>query len=316
MIRRCALAVIEKQGKRVIGPSMSPIDAEEESFLRRHVDKLRATADSSNNARGRFRAGSFLEADIQRLLVADNAEFLAIADRHASALAAAMERTSNAKACVMALLVEDRAGSGAQVSLLKLDAEIEAAQLNQTEEGVHLKVYKDLLPKPGDIQKGFSWPDPREPRSSIIVLDIVVAGGSTKYFKDAFELDVSAKAAVTEAALVEELTAMPIDTVGIAIEVADAGGDAEEVVARIREVVPDFAPAAEELGADGALGGRIRPNFSSMATKTFEADGIELKVPLSALGQVVTRSVGGRYETTITTDFPLTPPDTNVEPPF
>jgi hypothetical protein len=76
MIHKCALAVIEKRGQGVVGPSLNPVDPEEESFLHRHVEKLRAAV-HTNHARGRFRSGSFLEVDIQNLLVATDADFLA-----------------------------------------------------------------------------------------------------------------------------------------------------------------------------------------------------------------------------------------------
>jgi hypothetical protein len=229
-----------------------------------------------------------------------------------------MERTGNAKACVMALLTEGPDSGPTQVSLLKLDAEIEAAQLTQTSGGVRLRILQGLLPRPGEMQKGFSWPDPRTPRSTIIVLDKIVAGSSTKYFKDAFELDVSPKAADTESALVEEIAGLPIDSITAAVAAADSGGDAEEVVDRIRQAVPDFAPTADELGSAGALGGRIRPHFSTLATKTFQADGFELKVPLASMNRVTTRREGTQYVTTIVTDYPLTDPvdDQDVVPPF
>lgn len=307
-IHRCALAVIERRGQSVNGPYMSPMDADEEDFLKRHVKKLRSSVDA-NHARGRFRAGSNLEAELQRLLVSDDKEFLEIAEKHASALAVAMEGTGNAKACVLALLVEGPIGGAQVASLLKLDAEIEAAQLDPTPAGVRLRILKELLPRPGDIQKGFSWPDPRAPKSEVIVLDKVVAGSSTKYFRDAFGLDVSPKAADTEAALIEEIATLPKGLVGPAVAAAENGGDAEDVVDRIRAVAPNFVPQSTALGSDGGLGGRIRPNFSGLAKRSFEANGIELKVPLDELDRVVTRADGPRYVTTIVTDTPLTEVD-------
>jgi hypothetical protein len=303
MIRKCALAIIAQRGLSVEGPALSPLEPAEEGFLHRHAEELRATIDTSH-ARGRFRAGSFLAADLNRLLVADEAEFLQIAERHASRLASEMEKTGNAKACVLALIVEENEAQDLEVSLLKLDAEIEAAEMRRSGAQLRLHVYQDLLPRPGEIQKGFSWPDPRD-RSDVIVLDKNASGSSTLYFRDAFELDVSPKALDTENALVEELAMLPAQDREAAVAAANAGGDAEEVVERIQEVVPAFIPSSVQLGGDGSLPGRIRPNFAATARRVFRADGIELKVPITALDRVESRRDGARWITTIITDVPL-----------
>jgi hypothetical protein len=316
VIRKCALAIIAKRGLSVEGPALSPLEPAEEGFLHRHIEELRATIDTSH-ARGRFRARSFLADDLNRLLVADDAEFLEIAERHASRLASEMEKTGNAKACVLALIVEENDARGLEVSLLKLDAEIEAAEMRRSGAQLRLHVYQDLLPRPGEIQKGFSWPDPRE-RSDVIVLDKNASGSSTLYFRDAFELDVSPKALDTENALVDELAALPPQAREAAVAAADAGGDAEEVVSRIREVVPDFSPTAAHLGGDGSLPGRIRPKFAATARRVFRADGIELKVPITALNRLESRREGARWITTIVTDVQLVDigDDDGVGPPF
>lgn len=316
MIQKCALAIIAKRGLSVEGPTLSSVDSEEEDFLRRHALELRATVGNSH-ARGRFRAGSFLQADLERLLVADDREFLQIAERHASRLAAEMEKTSNAKACVLALLVELADDQSLEVSLLKLDAEIEAAEMRRDAGQLRLHVYQDLLPRPGEIQKGFSWPDPRS-GSDVIVLDKNAAGSSTLYFRDAFEIDVSPKAVDTEAALVDAIASLPAPDRDSAVAAADPGGDAEEVVSRIRARVPGFAPTAAQLGGDGSLPGRIRPKFGVTAKRVFVADGIELKVPITALDRIESHREGDRWVTTITTDVRLidTGGDDSVDPPF
>jgi hypothetical protein len=305
LIHKCALAVVGRRGDGVIGPSLSPIDADEEDFLHRHVDRLRAVV-QQQDGRGRFRDHSFLAADLNHLLNAEDDDFLTIAGRMVSRLAAAMELTSNAKACVVAVLTEGPEAGAQTVSLLKLDAEVEAAEMKETPEGVRLHVYRDLLPRPGDIQKGFTWPDPR-PASSIVVLDQVSAGSAVRYFQDAFEIDVSPRAKDTEDALSREIAALPAASAARALRAVGDGGTAEEVTTRITAEVPEFSPTARELGASGAMGGRVRPAYRQTAKKPYDADGIELRVPLSMLNRVVTRREGPGYVTTIRTETPLTP---------
>ena len=307
MIFKCALAVIGQRGQGIVGPSMSPIERDEEDFLHRHVEQLTGLV-RGQDGRSRFRPASHLKNELPSLLKAEDQEFLAIAKGHAERLAAAMARTSNAKACVMALLTEGDESGASTVSLLKLDAEVEAAQMQSTDGGVRLRVFQDLLPRPGDIQKGFSWPDERE-NSEIVVLDKVVAGSATKYFQEAFEIDVSPTAKATEDALVSELEGLPVPVVGSILERISDGGPADSIVERIREVVPDFVPVARELGAGGAFPGRVRPAFSKTAVRRFSANGIDLRVPLTELHRVTTYREGPKYVTVIETETPLTPVD-------
>ncbi|MHB1491401.1 MAG: hypothetical protein ACYCTH_13050 [Cellulomonas sp.] len=85
------------------------------------------------------------------------------------------------------------------------------------------------------------------------------------------------------------------------------GGEADQVVERIRRVTPAFQAQAAALGTDGSMPGTIRPSFVRQAKRTFKADEIELRVPLDQLDKIETRQVGTQYVTTITTRTPLTP---------
>ncbi|MGZ1489490.1 hypothetical protein [Brevibacterium sediminis] len=305
MIEKCALAVITERGRSVIPPTWSDLDEEEEDFLVRHVERLRKASNAAET-RGRFRPDSTLERDFSDALTAHGDSFVEVAHRLVQQLASAMQGVNSAS-CVVAFVVETPSGGSERtVSLLKLDAEIEAAQLDRSGQGVRLRVFKDLLPRPGDIQKGLSWPDPRAPHSTLIVLDAVLQG-TAKYFQNAFRIDASPNARNTEMALVDEISELPPAQVAAAVAAVGDGGDAEEVVDRVRSVLPSFAVVAPELGAGGAMPGRVRPQFSALAKKSYEADGIEVKVPLSRVEQIRTRRVGTQYETVITTSTPLTP---------
>jgi len=307
MIEKCALAVITDRGRNVIPATWSDLDEDEEDFLVRHVERLRKTTNASET-RGRFRPDSTLEKDFAAALTADKVAFVAVAGRLVQQLADAMQGVNSAS-CVVALVVEESTKGGQRtVSLLKLDAEVEAAQLDRSGEGVRLRVFKDLLPRPGDIQKGLSWPDPRAPHSTLVVLDAIVEG-TAKYFQNAYRIDASPNARVTEKALVEELAELTPSRIVAAVAAIGDGGDAEAVIERIRGQVPRFEVSAPELGAGGAMPGVIRPQFATVVKKSYEADEIELKLPLARMAQVRTRRVGTGFQTVISTSTPMTPVD-------
>jgi hypothetical protein len=194
--------------------------------------------------------------------------------------------------------------------VLKLDAHVEAAKLerirNDAGEGIRLHVWKDLLPEPGHLQKGFSWPDPRDPESMVIFHD-TNQGDAALYFPNAFGLRVSSKATETEKALVDELNKQlgPIEAARAVALVDDTGGRADAVVARISEEFSSFEVNVRPLGAGGALPGAIRPGHLSLRPLVFEADGIVLKVPTGRMGSIETSVDGNDYVTTIRTSSPL-----------
>lgn len=303
-ITRCALAVITDRGQNYVPPTLSTLDRDEEDFIERHVDELRAQTDVGD-ARGRFRDGSHLLSDIQLAISGSDSDFVAAATRFVVQLADAMKGVNANSSCVVALVTQG-VGEAAVLTLLKLDAEIEAAQLEQTESGIRLHVFDDLLPRPGDIQKGFSWPDPRYPDSEIVLLDRVRMGSATKYFQRAFGMDASPKPKETEDALAKELALLPFADVESAMDAVGNGGPAERVVERIREAVPTFQPVAKELSTHEGLPGVIRPGFRNAKVR-YEADGFELVVPLSGSNRVRTVRDGLGYLTTIRTGVPLTP---------
>jgi hypothetical protein len=307
MIHVCSLAVITERGRKVVPPSVSALDVDEEDFLQRHVDALRGEARREESPRGRFRVGSGLLTDFELALMADATEFEEIATELVTSLAKAMRGAPKALDCVVALVTDgDKSGPG-HVSLLKLDAEIEAAQLEQVKDGIRLRVFRDLLPRPGQLQKGLSWPDPREPLSDVIIMDRN-AGHTAYYFQNAYGVDASPSAMDTERALVNAIAdGLPPEDAADALSLVGGGGPAEEVVSRIRERHPNFDPDAPELGAGGSMAGRIRSRGVTARKKEFRADGIDLRVPLDRLDRVSTAKTGDRFETRITTSTPLTP---------
>jgi hypothetical protein len=309
MIHLCALAVITERGRNVVPPTISPLATDEEDFLQRHVDELRSEAAKEQSPRGRFRQGSTLLQALGSVLDGSDTILETVATGLVESLAKEMLGVPNALDCVVAL-VTDRPTSGSgpeHVSLLKLDAEIEAAQLQQAQGGIRLRVFRDLLPRPGELQKGLSWPDPRAPESTIIIKDRN-PGRTALYFQNAFGIDASPAAVESERAFVNALAdSLPPSDAAEALNLVGMGGPADEVVARVRERYPNFQPDAPELGTGGALAGRIRPRNVKVQKIKFYADGIELAVPVDRLDRITTRQQNGQFETRIVTSTPLTP---------
>lgn len=103
--------------------------------------------------------------------------------------ARSLQTATNAQDCAFAAL---RAGSNTEhdehVTLLKLDAVVEAAQTTMLSGRVSLQVLKRLLPEPGKLQKALSWPDPRAV-SDVIMIDRNATGA--QYFENAYGVQVS-----------------------------------------------------------------------------------------------------------------------------
>jgi hypothetical protein len=312
VIHRCAIGVITGRGNNVILPTISELTDDEQDYLTRHDDELCNRHANDNTVFCTFRVGASSRVDLKLALQGSEDQFLDVANRMVESLAETMRATANAKDCVVALLTGGPAGVSApdHVTFLKLDARIEAARLKKAQagQGVRLEVFKDLLPAPGDMQKGFSWPDPRQPESELILHD-TNRGEAARYFGNAFQLNISSKALETETTLADELVEQlgPARARQAVALVNQAGGRGDEVVAKIKATYPDFTPSARPLGGGGALAGLIRPGHLDTKKKRFESDGIELRVPLGRLDAVNTRPDGDEFVTTIRTSTPLTP---------
>jgi hypothetical protein len=323
VITRCALGVITERGANVILPALSTLTDDEQDFLGRHVSYVRGLPTNDNTVYCVFRPGSATRAALDLALTGTDDQFLQIATEMVEALAAAMRASPKAKDnCVVALVTSTPAGgpSAEYVTFLKLDAKIEAAHLEQAEKGgIRLHVFRDLLPAPGDMQKGVSWPDPREPKSELILHD-TNSGEAARYFGNAFSLTISSKAIETERTLVTELVKQlgPARAVEAVALVDEQGGRADAVAATLQATYADFDATARPLGGGGGLAGEIRPHQLGSHKLSFSADGIELRVPVGRMGAVSTHVDGDRFVTTVRTSTPLTEPETDdaaVDPP-
>jgi hypothetical protein len=264
MINRCALGLIADRGATVIDPALNELSTPEQDFLSRHVDGLRSRQSDDGTVYCTFSPTSTTEADLSSCLQTSDSDFVAIAKKMANALAATTQASPKAATtCVVALLTSTEGDSSEPTvaTFLKLDARIEAARLKRVQAssgGIRLEVFKDLLPAPGDLQKGFSWPDPRHPASSLIFHD-TNQGDAALYFPNAFSLRVSSKAAETEKVMVAELVKQygPKRAGEVVATIDSEGGRADAVIARIPDSYGAFDPASRALGGGGALPGVI-----------------------------------------------------------
>jgi hypothetical protein len=214
---------------------------------------------------------------------------------------------SKAKDCVVAVVTSGPGKAADCVSLLKLDAEIEAAHLEKVRDKIRLRVFRDLLPRPGDLQKGISWPDPRVGVSDVIVKDRNI-GHAAYYFQNAFGVDASPNSLDTARALAEALADnLSPSEVKDALELVGDGGPAEQVIPRLRDRFPNIELGGDDTTGRGPLAGFVRSRTVRAQRKVFRADGIELRVPLDQLDRVYTVYRSGRYETRVDTSTPMTP---------
>ena len=297
-----ALAFVSAK-RPLVGPeALAELGTDDTSYLERHVDKLRAEAGAADSLRSRFKAGSNVEELLQQLRDKDDA-FVTAAAIIAQRVKDTMDASTNPSPGVLAVVRSSTDESTQAVSVLKLDAINEAALFELKPHQVRLSVLRDLLPAPGDLHKGVSWPDPR-PISDAIVLERNAS--AARYFFNACELDVSLHSNEAEKALQRVLVQVPREQrPAVAAEIAQLSGLVEEVAAAIKQRAPDVSVDLPELGSRGRLGGLVRPGKIAAGRTRFGADGIDVRVPHDLLGRVSIRPYGGGWRMTI--DFTTQP---------
>ncbi len=290
-IVRCALGVIQKKGVEVIDPRVQSFGPAEADYLARHVLKVRGTTDAS--ARSVFAEAAGTPMLLGSLLGEqdDDELFESTSKTLQDALADGMKTSTNAKDCVFAVVRAcDEPGDEGHVTLLKLDAVVEAAKMKLLKgHGVTFEVLKELLPEPGKLQKALSWPDPRS-TSEVIMLDTNVT--SAQYFENAYQVRVSPKSTEAEGELADIIHAhVPLENLPAAVAaVADLDGPMDAVLSTLAEEYPELEAPASAAAASPRPAGMIRPNKVAARPLIWRADGVEVKVPPELAGRVtVTR---------------------------
>jgi hypothetical protein len=300
---RSALGVIQKRGHQVVDPSVVAVGPNEADYLIRHVTKVRKEVEAGG--RSLFRSHAHTPDLLQVLLDAGTTDghYAATAKTLQDALVRTMKTTTTAKDCVLAAVcLEDDDGS-THVSLLKLDAVVEAAQMKRLkDQGVSFKVLQHLLPEPGKLQKALSWPDPRA-SSDVVMLDTNFA--SAQYFENAFEVRVSSRSTAAEDQLLYALhESVPPADLPRAIEAAaEKSGPLDSVLIELSEEFPILEAAATRAAQADRPVGMVRRNKVAARQVTWRATGLTAHTsPTVATTVDVTQLPSGRWSFTVETE--------------
>lgn len=299
-VDRCALGVIQKRGSMQIAPQMMALGPAESDYFAKHVEAVRRYDNGSPI--GAFSKVANTPTQLQTLRTTQkDYVFVNAATNLQSLLAACMRTTSSAKDCVFGVLrTTDTTGSSPHVSVLKLDAVVEAAQWKLLQDGkMDFRVLTDLLPEPGELQKGLSWPDER---SASEVHTVDRNSVAAQYFEVAFGLLVSSRAREAEAALIQAVAgAVPPAEVETVLREVEDDGSLDEVLEQLAQRHPELAGAAESEKAAERPSGRVRAQSVAGRTLAWDADGIQVRVPGHLMDRVVKRQTSQGWELVITT---------------
>lgn len=294
----CALGVVQQRGRKQITPQSMNLGAAEAQYFMRHVQAVRRHTSGTPTAT--VAAGSMVLGHLKSLsTTTDDDDFVDIAKRLQDSLSRAMQSTGTAKDCVFAVLrFFDSVSLEHNVTILKLDAIIEAAQWQMLANRVmDFKVLTDLLPEPGNLQKGLSWPDPRSD-SEIMTIDRNSI--NAQYFEKAFDLLVSPRAKDAEAELLETLTkAIPAPAVASAIASVESDAPLDEVLEALTKRYPELSTSLSAVRENPRPAGRIRADIIAGRPIIWEADGIQVKVPSALFDRVETREGPDGWEITV-----------------
>jgi hypothetical protein len=294
---RATLTFVRRAESLVVATTMAQLDAADADFLARHVTKLGEAAGEEGALLSRFHQGSGVPTLLKSLRTVLDQEFIEISGGLATRLHESMKQSTKPGPGVLAIIASGEEGDMPAVSsVLKLDAIPELARFLLDAGQVRLSVVRDLLPAPGDLQKGISMPDGRG-TSDAIVIDRNQS--AARYFFNAFELQVSHTPGESEKALGDAIVrGVPREQRGEAMEfVAGLSGPADKVAAKVKKKYPEVQVDRKELGAQGELGGYIRPNKVARHLTRFRGDGITVEVPHERLDRIQgPQQVGGGWE--------------------
>jgi hypothetical protein len=226
-VLRATLTFVRREEDLVVAASMAELDAADADFLARHVTKLREAAAEEDALLSRFHQGSGVPALMQSLRTVSDQEFIEISGGLATRLHESMKQSTKPGPGVLAIIASGEGGNTPTISsVLKLDAIPELAKYLLEAGQVKLSVVRDLLPAPGDLQKGISMPDGRG-TSDAIVIDRNQS--AARYFFNAYELQVSHTPGESEKALSDAIVkGVPRGQRAEAMKfVADLSGPAE-----------------------------------------------------------------------------------------
>lgn len=270
-------------------PSLQPSDVGVDAFLRDHVRALLQLAERNDaSPPGRFtdNAAAML---FRSLHTGTDEEFVAAAYELTSRLIGRMNgRTADGLLVCLRTAPEAR-GSIAGALKLQVDAP-NAAILQKLESGdVVLAAVKDMLEKPGDLQKGAlvtSW----LADGQVICGDKLIQ--AARYFPEAFDIRLYSRPSASTRAFFD---AVESHAGHLTAQVAEAwptlqSGSPRRVVAELGSKVPEFTTSLQTTVAE-ALESATRPiatlDTQRDVTETYKAGDIRVSGPITAMRQNV-----------------------------
>lgn len=300
-IHRAVLVLVERGATPDLPAGLAELEDDEEQYLEEHVDVLRQRAAVPDALTARYQPGSDVSSLLEQLLTCTDNRFLQIAEIFASRLHAQMQTVTNPSPGILAVVTSQAAdGAPDRSSVLKLDATYEAAEYVRAADRVRINVLRDLLPSPGELQKGLSSPDPRTD-SDVIIRDRNVE--AAKYFLNAFQVRVSPRPQETARALLDAIAQLPEDQIRRAYSIAArAEGQADTVVRELRAEFSGLDVERDAFGARGSVPGVVRPERIAARPLRVKADGFVVEVPPERAQAIQWEQVGDgwviRIETT------------------
>jgi hypothetical protein len=286
-------------------PELQEIEPPVAEFLRAHVDDLitKATKDDATPP------AQFTDVDAQELFrdlhTGSEAEFLKSTGQLATRLIARMNRVT-AEGLLLALRATH--GTGVIAGLLKLQVVAErGAVLERLENGgLQLSAVKDLLEKPGDLQKGALV------TSALSAGQVYCADKLTQaaqYFPDAFGIRIYAKPSAATKAFFDAAQLVVPDLVAPIAQRWPTlqPGTVRDVLAELSEALPDLQPQLQEEmieTLESAARPVLRLDTTRRVKETLRAGDVTIFGPIEAMRQRVTTAhmESGEWQTMVSSD--------------
>jgi hypothetical protein len=187
-------------------------------YLSEHVDDLLTRAGRDSSAPAFFRTQA-AEQRFNDMLTGTKDQFLAAASELTERLFTAMDNRS--KKGFLVAVRRSAPDGDAQAAVLKLDVSDKSAAAALLVKGEErLETVRDLLDRPGELQKGAVYPDPRT-ESNVVVGDKVMVE-TAQYFLRALEVQQIAAAGSATKSFVDVVAAVATDKVDGIVRELDA----------------------------------------------------------------------------------------------
>jgi hypothetical protein len=223
-------------------------------YLSEHMDDLLARAGRDSSAPAFFRTQQ-AKKRFSNMLIGTKEEFLALARDLTDRLYTAMDNRS--KKGFLVTVRRSMTTGDVQAAVLKLDVSDKsaaAALLIKGEE--RLEPVRDLLDRPGELQKGAVYPDPRT-ESHVVVGDKVMVE-TAQYFLRALEVQQIAAAGSATKSFVDVVAAVAGDKIdGVVKELHAYAGPVSPF--DFFQNHPDLLTTEERERTLGKLEGQARP---------------------------------------------------------